>query len=253
MISRFEDFLGTRLEGIFRRAFPRPLEPGDLARALHKQMLKQRLKSIKYTYVPNFYLIRLHPRDYQSFAPYQHSLLGELGEYLEKKVKERNLYLIKPLDIKLDCDAEIPPGKIKVFGRLQEGLDSLEKNYSREDNDGDTRIFQRGWVEKELEPVLLRWMVEVTEGVDKGKSFVLAKYRNVIGRNPSADVSLLDPAVSRYHAQLELLGQQVLLTDLGSTNGTIYRGQPVDSILLETGEEFKVGNSTILLREYGHD
>lgn len=253
MISRFEDFLGSRLEGIFRRAFPRPLEPSDLARALHKHMLKQRLKSIKYTYVPNFYLIRLHPRDYQNFAPYQHSLLGELAEYLEKKAKERHLYLIKPLEIKLDCDAQITQGKIKVFGRLQEGLSRLEKNHSGENGDGDTRVYHRGFVVGETEREVSRWVAEVTEGVDRGKSFVLTKYRNIVGRNPSAEVNLLDPAVSRYHAQLELLGQQVLLTDLGSTNGTIYRGQPVDSVLLETGEEFQVGHSRIALREYGHD
>lgn len=253
MISRLEDFLGTRLEGIFRRAFPRPLEPSDLARALHKQMLKQRLKSIKYTYVPNFYLIRLHPRDYQNFAPYQHSLLGELAEYLEKKAKERNLYLIQPLEIKLDCDPHIAQGKIKVFGRLQEGLGGLEKNNSGEEIDEDTRIYQRGWLNREAGLDTSRWLVEVVEGVDKGKTIALSKYRNIIGRNPSADINLLDPAVSRYHAQLELLGQQVLLTDLGSTNGTVYRGQPVDSVLLEAGEEFQVGNSRIVLREYSHD
>lgn len=252
MITRLEDFLGTRLEGLFKRAFPRPLEPSDLARALHKQMLKQRLKSIKYTYVPNFYLLRLHPGDYQNFAPYQHSLLGELAEFLEKKAKERNLYLIKPLEIKLDCDEQIPQGKIKVFGRLQEGLDRIEENISDEEN-MDTRIYQPGFAEKASELSASQWVLEVTEGVDKGKSFTLTKYRNIIGRNASAEVSLLDPAVSRYHAQLELLGQQVLLTDLGSTNGTMYQGQPVESVLLDSGEKFQIGNSTIVLREYGHD
>lgn len=252
MITRLEDFLGTRLEGLFKRAFPRPLEPSDLARALHKQMLKQRLKSIKYTYIPNFYLLRLHPGDYQNFAPYQQSLLGELAEFLEKKAKERNLHLIKPLEIKLDCDEQVPQGKIKVFSRLQEGLDRIEENIFDGEN-MDTRIYQPGFAEKANELNTSQWVLEVTAGVDKGKSFPLTKYRNIIGRNAGAEISLLDPAVSRYHAQLELLGQQVLLTDLGSTNGTIYQGQPVDSVLLDSGEEFQIGNSTIVLQEYGDD
>ncbi|NLL18790.1 MAG: DUF3662 domain-containing protein [Clostridia bacterium] len=246
MINRFEDFLGARLEGLFKGAFPRPLEPGDLAKALHKQMLQQRLKSIKYVYVPNFYLIRLNPRDYQNFASYQQSLTGELADYLTKKAKERNLYLLQPLEIKLDYDVQVPQGKITVFGRLQEGPAGTDQNPV----ESDTLIYQQGSAIKPKETVTHQWSVEVLEGVDKGQSFLLAKSRNLVGRQIGADISLLDPSVSRHHAQIEVLPNQVLLTDLGSTNGTYYQGHPIDTVLLNPGDVFQVGNTGLVLQEY---
>lgn len=45
-----------------------------------------------------------------------------------------------------------------------------------------------------------------------------------IGRHGSNRLQLPDPAVSRLHATLEWCGGKVLLTDLGSHNGTYQRG-----------------------------
>lgn len=247
MITKIEDFLGARLEGLFKRAFPRPLGPSDLAKALFKQMLQQRLKSVKYVYVPNYYLIRLNPRDYRNFASYQQSLTGELADYLTRKAKERSLYLLPPLEIKLDYDAQIPQGKIAVFSRLQE--DAEESGQS--EADPDTLIYHRGSLAKLKETVTCQWSVEVLEGVDKGQSFPLTKSRNLVGRQPGAEVSLLDPSVSRHHAQIEILPNQVLLTDLGSTNGTYFQGQPVDTVLLQPGDKFQVGKTGLMLQEHG--
>lgn len=248
MITRFEDFLGTRLEGLFKRAFPRPLEPGDLAKALHKQMLRQRLKSIKYVYVPNFYLVRLNPRDYQNFASYQQALVKELADYLKKKARERNLHLLTPLEIKLDYDSHVPQGKIAVFGRLQEGLASTSNEQNIDEM--DTLVYHQGGSIPVTETDNYTWVVEVVEGVDKGQSFPLVKTRNLIGRQVTAEISLLDPSVSRHHAQIEVLPSQVLLTDLGSTNGTFHQGKPVDTVLLNPGDRFQVGNTSLVLQEF---
>ncbi|NLC77412.1 MAG: DUF3662 domain-containing protein [Clostridia bacterium] len=252
MITRFEDFLGTRLEGLFKRAFPRPLEPGDLAKALYRHMLRQRLKSIKYVYAPNFYLLRMNPRDYQGFASYQQALVRELADYLEKKARERNLHLLTPLEIKLDYDPQVPQGKIAVFGRLQEGLDSAA-NHEQGIEEMDTLVYHQGGAIQKKDTVYYSWLVEVVEGVDKGQSFPLVKSRNLIGRQATAEISLLDPSVSRHHAQIEVLPHQVLLTDLGSTNGTYCQGKPVDTVLLSPGDRFQVGNSTLELQENGYD
>src|SRR5207237_2518903 len=46
-----------------------------------------------------------------------------------------------------------------------------------------------------------------------------------IGRNPLNDFQLDSPFVSQFHAVLELNGNQLMLRDLGSKNGTMLRGQ----------------------------
>lgn len=256
MIARFENFLESGLEGLFKKAFPRPLEPNDLAKALYKQMMEQRLKSIKYVYVPNYYLIRLNPLDYQGFVSYQRSLLGELAEHLEKKANDRQYHLLQPLEIQLDFDNEIPKGRIRVFGRLQEvpRVSVSDNEILPQSNEnieqGNTIVYSQG-TGKDLSGNNYQWAVEVTEGLDKGKFFPLTKFRNLIGRQVHAEVSLLDPGVSRHHAQLEILPLQVLLTDLGSTNGTLYEGEVVETALLDVGDEFRIGNTNLSLQEIG--
>lgn len=74
-----------------------------------------------------------------------------------------------------------------------------------------------------------------------------------IGRNPLSDLALDFPYVSQFHAILELQGQQLMLRDLGSRNGTHLRSagrvpphQPVD--LGPHNYEFAI--STLLFQAY---
>jgi type VI secretion system protein ImpI len=60
-----------------------------------------------------------------------------------------------------------------------------------------------------------------------GQERVLSFERSPIrlGRNPKNEIVLNKPFVSQWHAQIDFLGNDVSLTDLGSTNGTSLNGQ----------------------------
>jgi len=49
----------------------------------------------------------------------------------------------------------------------------------------------------------------------------------VIGRSPGADIVIGDDFVSGRHARVTPSGNDAVLEDLGSTNGTVLNGQPV--------------------------
>ncbi len=51
-----------------------------------------------------------------------------------------------------------------------------------------------------------------------------------VGRKPERDIVIPDPYVSSAHAHIEVRSDQVLVTDLGSTNGTL-----IDGVTLEAG------------------
>lgn len=69
----------------------------------------------------------------------------------------------------------------------------------------------------------------------------------VIGRSTEADVLVMDPEVSRRHAQLEADGGSVFLTDLHSSNGTFLNGRPIrESIELRSGDEIDIGAARIV-------
>ena len=57
---------------------------------------------------------------------------------------------------------------------------------------------------------------------------------------------LNDPNVSRRHAEIRHSGNAVVVTDLGSTNGTRVNGIPVREQHLASGDEITVGSTTLV-------
>jgi ABC-type multidrug transport system ATPase subunit/ABC-type multidrug transport system permease subunit len=70
----------------------------------------------------------------------------------------------------------------------------------------------------------------------------LTKDQLTLGRDPSNDVILQDPNVSRFHAEVaRLSGGRVAIRDLASRNGTRINGELVRTALLEPGSEVGIG------------
>lgn len=63
-----------------------------------------------------------------------------------------------------------------------------------------------------------------------------------VGREPTCDIVLPVPAVSRQHCRIALEGHSVVLTDLGSTNGTSVGGKRIERpTRLHNGSHVGVG------------
>ena len=62
-----------------------------------------------------------------------------------------------------------------------------------------------------------------------------------VGRAADVDVVVADPLVSRRHARLAPRGDRLVLTDLGSTNGTRVNGGPVREAVVGPGDRIEVG------------
>jgi pSer/pThr/pTyr-binding forkhead associated (FHA) protein len=76
-------------------------------------------------------------------------------------------------------------------------------------------------------------------------AFPFDQARIVLGRAPSADVRIPSPTVSEAHASVQMRGQDWLLTDLGSRNGTKHNGQrlvPDRTRKLQDGDLLELGN-----------
>ena len=66
--------------------------------------------------------------------------------------------------------------------------------------------------------------------------------RAVAGRDPSCEVCLEDPSVSRRHAEFRLLEDgSWQVVDLGSTNGVKVNGRRVSETPLKPGDEIVLG------------
>ena len=92
----------------------------------------------------------------------------------------------------------------------------------------------------------------VLAGSAMGEMFKLTNNPTVIGRGTSAHIRMIDEGVSREHCDIQIDGENMVLHDLGSTNGTFCQGARVDKHVLEDGDKILVGSSTVLKFTY-HD
>ncbi|WP_284618863.1 GGDEF domain-containing protein [Aquabacterium humicola] len=77
----------------------------------------------------------------------------------------------------------------------------------------------------------------VYSGTETGKRFVLDGLATVIGRLADVGVFIDHPSVSRRHAELEVVAGAMLISDLGSSNGTY-----VNDVRLEAPRPLKDGD-----------
>lgn len=74
--------------------------------------------------------------------------------------------------------------------------------------------------------------------------------RIVIGRGSDCDVVVDNLGISRYQCEISIEGENFILKDLKSNGGTLLKGEKINTIQLNDGDEFGPGgrNSFIFLR-----
>lgn len=88
-----------------------------------------------------------------------------------------------------------------------------------------------------------------------GRAHNLTAAVTVIGRDASADLVIDDPGVSRRHAEIRITHdgphQQVLVKDLGSTNGSYLNGDQIGTEQLTEGDRLTLGSTTLVFHAEG--
>ncbi len=96
-------------------------------------------------------------------------------------------------------------------------------------------------------PANRRYSLAVIMGANAGQIYTVSRPRTVLGRGTESDVQLHDSEVSRRHAMLEIRGDDGVLIDLGSTNGTYVDGVRVQRATIVSNQEFSLGTTTLML------
>ena len=77
--------------------------------------------------------------------------------------------------------------------------------------------------------------------------FPLGRLRITIGRSARNDLCIPDPFASRVHAEVRREGDEYVLQDLGSANGTLYNGATVEGVVhLTAGGRIQIGETEIV-------
>jgi hypothetical protein len=92
----------------------------------------------------------------------------------------------------------------------------------------------------------MTWLVKDKEKIID-KFTILNNQKITVGRSPNVDVTLNNISVSRRHASFERQGNRIILTDLGSRNGTKVNGKTIQQpVLVHPTDVIKIGKFTLV-------
>ena len=94
------------------------------------------------------------------------------------------------------------------------------------------------------------WNLSIEKGPKELRGVSIAVHGPIIvGRSPSADIVIGAGYVSARHARFSLMGQNLFVEDLGSTNGTTVNGRSIlDPVALNDDDIVTVGDVVIRVR-----
>lgn len=94
------------------------------------------------------------------------------------------------------------------------------------------------------------WTVTVERGPKELRGVkITVRGPVIIGRSPGSDIVIGAEYVSGRHARFTIMGQNLFIEDLGSTNGTAVNGQRItEPTVLQSGDVVNVGDVAIRVR-----
>ena len=93
-------------------------------------------------------------------------------------------------------------------------------------------------------------LVVLSAGLN-GRTHELNVDKTTIGRVEDNTFQIADPSVSSHHCEVLLQGNEVLIRDLGSTNGSFINGEKISESILKPGQTLKLGQIELQLLTEG--
>lgn len=261
------------IEGLFergfRRAFRSSLQPVELARKLAREMDDHKTVSVSRVYGPNEFHVFLAPADREQFESYEGALATELETYLEAHAGSAGLSLVARPVVTFETDADLRPGEFGISCRMAEDVPEAEVEVDEPapppapapapavaparpappPHPPRPAAPNRGLAgvsgTQVLSPAQARPPGGSLSLVVNGSTQRVRPGVSVIGRSRDCDIVIADPNVSRRHAEIRLVGQDWIVSDLGSTNGVEVDGRRVGRHVLRDGDELMLGTARI--------
>jgi hypothetical protein len=224
ILREFERRLGNLVEGFFATTFRSGLQPVELAKRVMREMETNRTVGVREVWAPNRFVLTLSEQDGQRFEQAEHALVAELQRVVRETAAERGWGLVGPPQIELEVDEDLPKGRFACAASFVEGEEELPPAVA-----GQARLVQ-------------------VEGGREARTFPLGTTTVTLGRLPECDVVVADPGASRQHARIRNDDGEYVLTDLGSTNGTLVNDEVIRERVLDHGDRITIGETVFEFR-----
>lgn len=240
-LATVERFLERVLERPSARLFRTRIRPIQVLRRVERAIEAERVVRAGQATIPDQIAVGLNPRDLAALGR-----SDELATYLADGAlafaRAHGYRLAERPSVRIHADAGSAPGDPTIVATHGDHQPSSAPAHGGPDGwavDAGTRAFQAP-VARAPSAVL-----EVRPLGGGSQRIRVAAEPLTIGRSSDNVVVLDDPAVSRHHARIQPRGGALVLTDLGSTNGTRVNGSTVREVVLGEGDDIAIGDTVI--------
>ena len=244
VLQRFEHRLEGMVEGAFARAFKSELQPVEVASAVQREMDdRAAIVAQGRTLVPNDFVVEVAADDYARLDVYADSLGIELATLAREYAKEQGYSFVGPVRMRFAGVPDLTTGTFRILSGVIRGTTVEDGEIRRPAS--DLPRSEGGFHGK---PRLLVSGSEPGQDGHTQRTYEISTPLIILGRGTDCDLRLVDPGVSRHHAEIRVEDGEVVLVDLGSTNGTFVNGQPVRRVALTDGTRVTLGRTTLVFR-----
>lgn len=231
ILNDFERRLGGMVEGFFTKAFRGGVHPVELAHHIVREMDTNKTVGVRQVWVPNRFEFHLSTADRERFAKTEKALRRELEQVVKETAAERGWELVGTPEVVFETDPSLSEGTYTCLAAMVEPPTGTLPAAATDDgaSDGEASL------------------VAVTRGQPE-RVFPLLKERVIIGRLADSDVVVADPGVSRQHAEVRREKDGYVITDLGSTNGTMVNEAVIGERTLQPGDRITIGRTVLEFR-----
>lgn len=250
VLQRFEKRLEGLVEGAFAKVFKGVVHPVEILNAMQREAEAHKaILAGGRTLVPNRYVIDLSPYDHSRLAPYAAALAQELAQSQAEFIGEQAWTVYGDVIVEIERGEGLDTGMFRVTAEVYTGGDVAPVSAPGGYDAGPAYPAYDQGGGYGPPPGHGGRNVRLVSG--DGRTYPLQMGSTVIGRGDQANLRLPDVGISRRHARLDFDGGQVVLTDLGSTNGTMVNGQRVSAVALNPGDMIQLGTTTLTFRVDG--
>jgi hypothetical protein len=232
------------VEGAFARAFKSELQPVEVASAVQREMDdRAAIVAQGRTLVPNDFVVELADSDFERLEVYADSLGVELATLAREYAREQGYSFVGPVQMRFEGVPDLTTGTFRIRSGVIRGTTVEDGEIRRPASD-----LPRPPGNFSGKPRLLVSSPDRGPDGSTQRTFDLTAPITILGRGTDCDLRLVDPGVSRHHAELRVEDGEVVLVDLGSTNGTFVNGQPIRRVTLVDGTQVTLGRTTLVFR-----
>nr|WP_028648577.1 DUF3662 and FHA domain-containing protein [Nocardiopsis sp. CNT312] len=250
MLQRFERRLEGMIEGTFAMAFKSELQPVEVASAVQREMDERAaIVAQGRTLVPNDFIVELAASDKERLEVYADSLGQELAMLARDYATEQGYSFVGPVRVHFRSDDGLKTGRFRIRSGVVRGAILGDEGINKPTRDPGYSAGQRqaGYPRLIISPGGATAEGSLSSHGSQ-QAFELTTPVTLLGRGTDCDLRLVDNGVSRHHVEIRLEGDDAVLVDKNSTNGTFVNGQQVQQARLVDGTRISLGRTTMTFR-----